>query len=1249
MLGLFFLDMIGASATLTNTTTSTTTTTTMRPASAMVIMPGNSTRDYMALCSGNQSSSPECRSFLYKQSNYGFGFTNYLSREDAAIESAFESLESDWTFIVSEFARVQPLVDKFTSSGGVPMNALIANLSSQVDLLRNETAPVLLWASGLLGGLFKADSADTVQLTREMDSVAQLALDRAMTATQVNMHDPNELVLNSTRDFGAFWKKEFSRVRALADANQSVLQATLQKMKDRFGSFKSRLASQTSKLETDSSLKKVYLSKLPAAIADGRTALGDRIKSEFYTSFNSPKATSVGPLLTKLDSFTNASIASVRNQFNTALDDLGDTVEDGLKNSSALLLNARNAGGSAFNESQARFLNGMDFFSGMLAAAANAAQVDQTHKNEFVLTDADLGENAMVLFARVKQNISDLLSVADKDLPIRVAALEQEVRTYAANSLWMTDQALLKLGEYVAGSPNVSLGVAQWNQLREDLINKVLLSYTANFTRFVSDLKTNITHEIMASALAGVDIESDSRLSEFLKNDYSFLNEKELNDMSLSTDEQRAKLFDAISTKIQSVLTLLDAPKKAQEIDAIPSMFRAQLNTAIGDGESLLRAEIGTSVKIVSELRSRVVEGPASEELDHIAAIQDSVRGLMDSLDAVSKGSKQYGPTVEAIQSELRNAVRTISDTSNAASSRFADSLQKAVTDAHHAVDQYVDRFVTQLPISTGFAQQLSDKTAVIDEILKFIADQNAKFTQTLNAKVSAVDQFVSLVAYSKGVIGSAGTVIDKVNAMEPPNFSDSNLKRDFINFDQEAKSMANSVEAKIADIKSTVDSKAAELSIQLHEQEDKSTARTAQISSLTASDRNSTIDAITAPQTQKIGKWIIGLDSEIKQLTDEIDTIGSGNRVQFDAVKKLLNGEKTDLKHQLEEAVPDFLAHYESERVKAFTDQFVLVNATIGEIAADAQSAYTTGVSSLIHKHSQPVAHRVLVQMLADLRQKETELAALQNATLDSEQVTSALIADHTQQAPLVINDTLNETSESVSRGLNATFSRAEIVLKRVENVPNRAATEQGSLDVENKDTIKQIGENLKMFEQVLKDANLTDMKSVADPVKLILSQINDFQQIFAEMAPRKMERQDTADATTGATGATSGATAGTSRATGATTETTKTTRATVGTSGATGTTNATTGAIHPSDSFETYRREIDSKFNQTDFFDENKLRKIESILSQLRILSQNEDKIENDFDTQILPKLRRKLTTYDPMQKTRWLRDLHALIRGE
>ena len=1027
---------------------------------------------FYAACGGDLEGSDGCVKYLFNETRAHYQVTDYVKRENSAIEDASEELAKEWSFIVSEFARLEPVVANFTSSGGKQMSTLITELAQEVSAFANVTNPLMEWVDRASLQLTDADATDMAAFSRESDKAIRTVLDRAMTAAQLRPHDQSMVTGNSTLYVNKFWEIEFSRVRSVAEKKQADLLAKLHAFQDRLLQVKKEIASKTSNISARSLDQKLVLNvTLPNFLTERRNSFSSGLANNVTRTFNGTSA--VWSNATRVfEEYANATLGEVRRQFNNSLDALGAQVEGSLTATNNSVINALSASQALFYESQAGFGVEMDYFARMLAAAANSSEVDQSQTNEFVMTDADLGNDSIYAFRQAQAAIAAGLASNKTDRDERVKQIEQAVKAYAAQVLWKLEQDMLVFA-------STADTVQSWKALRQTLESSELPGLTGNFSLALGEIKKGLATDPAVAALRGVNVSADPRVQELLRKDYSFVAKSDLEAMANSTDAWKVKIFDAVTAEIQSIVAELNASGNALAIKEREAEVPAKLKKISDEGAGDFAASQSSDALVLADMDANIVQAPANAELARVQKVQARVAKLMDRLDVLSKSRASLTPIAQSTSSDIASAVSTIKSSVMARDFRLTDAQTRVMDNARHAIDQYVTKFVADLPESTGFEAMVNNKAATLESLRQFIKTEGTRLASQIAGRAGLVNQGIDLVGYTNGSLKVISDLVAAANTVPFPIFSDSGLSGNSLNVSKEVETMTGSVAASVAAVKNSIAQKSSDLVAALHDQKDLSTARDAQLTKFTGmlAARNESVLAIVGSQADKVAGLTRGINESFANFAAEAATIGTANRAQFGVVNALLSEEVAAAKHQVGEAVPEFLFTYEKERIAQLLESLDTLNSTIKAISQDAMGSQP---GSLLHQAETTQRHgsASLVRLLADMEDREDTDALSRSAKAIGVEIEAIIENHHTVNVSLNVD--LNATTE-FANSLRAAIARADGASGRtLGRVANATLAREALLDAWSRGNSSALDSELKPVRTVLAHASAVEAEEV-------------------------------------------------------------------------------------------------------------------------------------------------------------------------
>jgi hypothetical protein len=324
----------------------------------------NFTANFQKLCTGDAINTTDCGSLVYRTLSENALFTDYISRQNDAIDDATSGAMRDWQFIVSEFVRLHPLIKAYEKSGYPQLQMLVNQVEAEYKNFSAYVQPNLQWATDTLNSIRLGNDRDILNLTRQVDYASQDALHSALQAARIRPNTRNRFAESITDNLNEFWDKEFPRVKALASSQEKTLSDKMDLLKTKIAKLrKNLLTDNLNVLRVNETILGNYIgnnsvlnriSSVEHAFRESMSSYHNRLLglSQYVTNGTTNASidisrrpnkvqTNLTGLLSRFGNFATNEFQSYNDQFNSSLDSLGETIDKNIVSAINISMNAK--------------------------------------------------------------------------------------------------------------------------------------------------------------------------------------------------------------------------------------------------------------------------------------------------------------------------------------------------------------------------------------------------------------------------------------------------------------------------------------------------------------------------------------------------------------------------------------------------------------------------------------------------------------------------------------------------------------------------------------------------------------------------------------------------------------------------------------------------------------------------------------------------------------------------------------------
>lgn len=1024
-------------------------------------------------CSPGFENSTACQDFLYKDAKSHFAFTDYLNRENEAVEDVLKSIENEWGFAVDQFESLDPRLSDYVAKKNPTMSSQVSSLSTQGGDFVSKVNPLLSWAHKSLESLLAADALDNAKLTNETDDASQRLLYRAMTVGQIFPHQVNMFAKNASAFADAYFNKEFFRVKNSLLSKYQALGAWISAVQSRLTSQRYQVSNQTNVLnvtiaQLNDSMNKTLPSQISTRKSNLMTTLRNRISQRITGGSQEAFGSSSSA---QLSAYGQNRVSLLKSTILADIDSTMDQIETKLNNTVSTVGSSAQSIGSSFDSTTSGLGPAWEDLSAILGGVitSNAAK-------QFLISDSDLGADSVAGFRSGRDAIQSAI-LTSGGFDSQVVRAKADLDAYAFMVQNRLREALDALT--ATDSKKTVQGVVEWTTFITDLYNTGLKARYQKYSDELQAIADAVTMGISGVALGKGRSLATASVASLLGSDFALLDGTEIAEKDANLTNRRHQWFRDTQSTLSGFITALNATGQSTDLsneqhEADASVDRLQRRGAAAIGE-----QADKDSELFTRLRLHQIDTPVGDSLSKVETVQNRVGSLVKRASDLTNRLSQLPQKMTSAHHDSVSAINAV-DAALVARSGHMESLFRQVNEAtNREMNRTISDYLAKLPENTGLGNQALHREQAISELEQFVASKVRSLQEGFSTNTQVVRDYRDRLRRASDYLSEASGDIESRNGIKLPKL-ETELRRDRLDSTQEWHKENITISNMIGEIKQAFHEKELEvmkaLSAAAHDKSDRSSELQALNSALQG--RESSLRSVQDAYHSRIAGLLSLIESSFGKFAGELDLLKKSNSDQISKKVKLVNREIADLKHQVTESGPEYLKQFEVEKVSDLVGRLAELNSTVTAMNPDMLVRVPVALLETLKQVSPPSVSPSLRETV-DYVNNRTEHRANQHKLSKKLQAIQTLIRKH---RPIEIGNVVvpepqfmniwNETSQT----LNDTESSH---LKEVA-VLQRSFTPFGSLAKRTEKANSSISEALNVISNASQEVSQIEREDV-------------------------------------------------------------------------------------------------------------------------------------------------------------------------
>ncbi len=991
---------------------------------------------YNQVCGGGAANSTACKALLFNETRAHFRNTDYLNKENGAVEDVLKALENDWGFAVNQFATIGPQVDNFVSSNSTTMSALVNNLSSRTDGLVSQVNPVLAWAFKGLQNLLNADSVDGVNFTNASDAAVQRLLNQAMTVGQIFPHQVNMYAKNTSAYADAFFNKEFFRVKNGTDGKYQALRDSLSRVQGKLQNQRNYVTNQINFLNvTASQLDDTMNVYIPKRFADQRaaliTTLRDRIAQRLGGQAMQRQTAMIN---TKLATYGAQQAQSLNATFSADMDSTLDQIEARMNQTIVAAAAQAQQFLDQFGASNNAGAVNWDEIAGLLDALTSA---NGAAAAAYMISDSDLGNDSIANFRSIRDDISGSVQGTGGTVGMLLNRVRTDLDAYAFG---VRTQLANALDAMSTTDNNKTVAALQgWAAYTSDLYNNQFSVLQKTFQSGLKNITDAVMLRINGVTLGEGESLADASTKSILGSNLQMFNQTELSQQATSmNDAQNALLRDSNNRLFQIVKTINETGRDS-DLALADQAASASVRSVKKYFDSSLIGNKSNADALLVNVRLQQIDIPINAAIDKFNAVKGRVQALVNRNAAMTQTLTNYANTLMGASGDANRMYLQIKTQLDSRARAVQDIFTVTGDEMSAAMADYVSKYTSGLPDSTGFARMASDRIQNVTNVQDYISKSGISIQQLVDDQQTVIRNYQDRLNRASKNFAMAQAEIARRDSVKSPDFVGMNNIRNLTQrFDKDAESKKQGYTITNEYNRIAQDFRDRDLLVTkaLGTATKESSARGSELGDLQAklNSRNVSFQSLQNTYNSKVGNSISSVASSLNGSSQQIGILQNSNRGQMSAQTLILLQSIKDLLYQISTSAPAYLAQYETDKIADLTSRLQAINTTLPSVVPSSAASI-----SFIHqaKANKPQASPNLVQIM-DIIHDKSEIDALKTSIGMAVKSAQAAIASH-KPIDLEVPENVGLESSEFANATDNVLVRLQLLIPRlVRNVNN-------------------------------------------------------------------------------------------------------------------------------------------------------------------------------------------------------------------
>jgi hypothetical protein len=940
----------------------------------------NFNTSYDQLCGPGSENSTACLSLLFNETRSHFAFTDYLNRENEAVEDVLDSLENDWAFAVNQFTNLDPKVAEFISSNQTTMATLVNGLTSNASQLISDVNPVFMWSNKALQTLLNADTLDTVNFTNASDAAMQRLLYQAMSVGQIFPHQVNMYAKNSTAFADNYFNTEFFRVKNGINSKYKSIQDRIKAVQDTLTKQRSYISNQTNFLnvslgQIDSVIGKTLSQRFSDLRSALMTTLRDRINQRLRSQASKQSS---DQLANDLAAASLPKVNTLNTSFYFDMDSALDQIEDRMNKTIAVALAQARQSIMNFSSTNAVGVGSLTNIATLLAPFTSAAG---EAAYPYMVSDADLGADSILQFRQKRDQIKAAIPTALNSIASLVKRITSQLDSYAFGVGVQLGRAMDAMSTTDSGQ--TAQGLTDWMKFSSDLYTTGIKTMMANFHNGLQAIQDAVLFRVTGATVGTGESLADASIKGLLGANLNFVPSEMLATQESVMASNRSVVFANAQAILNRMTSTLNSTGRALELSSAQQLADSSVSNSSNYMGTSLQDVRDDDAALMTSIELNQIDSPINQAIEAYTQVQSQVQSLVRRNTVVTSRLVDLDNLLTAT---AQNANRRLSvfDTSLATRARALENMFAQIgAEMDGAIRDYVSQYTASLPSATGLAQSASDRSQNISSIASYIRSSQVRIETLVDTQQRKIQSYLDGLTRASTEYNTAQSEIANRDSISAPDFASMNLQvRNLAQrFDAAAEwsKQQNDINAQVSGITKTFNDRNLEVTSALGNARKESTSRDTELAQVKSQfeSKKAAFKLLSDFFNTRTSDVVTTLNAALDQYNTSLGVLKSTSESQMSLQESMLAEEIEDLLHQVKTAAPNFLYQYESEKVSDLLNRLRAINETLPTVVLSPPG--TTG-SSLLHRAEMESSPGV--RALVELIHNKSDIEPLQLST---------------------------------------------------------------------------------------------------------------------------------------------------------------------------------------------------------------------------------------------------------------------------
>ena len=1056
---------------------------------------------YNQTCGGGAANSTACKSLLYNETRSHFAYTDYLNRENEAVEDVLKALEKDWGFAVTQFAAINPAVTNFVSTNKTTMSALVSNLSSSAQDFVNKVNPVLAWAHRGLQTLLEADSLDTLNFTNVSDAAVQRLLNQAMTVGQIFPHQVNMYAKNASEYADKFFNTEFFRVKNAVNSKFAPLQDLLKRVQKKLSDQRDYVSTQINFMNvTASQMNDTMSLEIPERLANQRqaiiTTLRDRIAQRLGGAEIQRQTAQVND---QLATYGTQQALLFNETFFRDMDSVLDSVEARMNQTivaaAAQAQNYTAQFGQASTAGADNWADISDLLTALTSATSNEAA-------QYLVSDADFGNDSIANFRVLRD---DILAGIEGTGGAVGALVNAAMTDLDANAFAVRLRLGQAIDNMVTTDTNQTIqGLQEWARYTNELYSSVFDSMMASYEDGLQNITDSVLMRINGVTVGKKESFADAGVKSILGSNLNMLNASELAEQENNMTALRNNLFRFAQDRFFGMVNAINATGRDMDLQALKVNSEASLTRSENYVRDELQKVSDADNIVMTGIRLKQIDEPIAQAIDKFNGVKNRVQTLVKRNADITTRLAGLSTNLKGSASEANRKIAQM-DTMLVSRARAMDNLFKTVGDEMTAaIGDFVSQFVGSLPSTTGFVRMVQEREQNVTNARDFVSRNGLDIKQRIDDQAGIVKSYKDRLGRASNNFATARAEIVRRDSVRMPDFVGLNRIRNLSERFDAAETLKKQNYAIVGETnRISQEFKDKELLVvkALGQATRESSARDSELSDYQAkvAAKNTTFNAMKTTYNEKVGKTVISANNALNASDVATKGLVTRSRSQMNQQTQLLVQAISDLLYQVGSSGPQFLAQHETEKISDLAARLQNLNSTLPSVVPSASVAV-----SLLHQNRalRPAGPSpTLVEVMAAIHNK-SEIESLKTSIAMGVKAIESAIAQH-KDPSVNFPDQPGKSEQEFVDTTDTVFGKLREILPRLSrNVNAFDKIRSNQLEAFFKGNQTEISEAVANIRTVIRNISNAEKSVLRTAIREIRMETQTFNETIAELS---------------------------------------------------------------------------------------------------------------------------------------------------